>query len=94
MKVPSTRAITEVLIEVTYKIYETNTIKGFSISQVLEYDNPITLKEIEDRVKADPEYEGGVIRVIAENGLNGIIYQYGNYSDKSWYEHGQTRGYA
>lgn len=32
--------------------------------------------------------------VIIENALNGKVYRYNNYSDKCWYEYGETRGFA
>lgn len=32
--------------------------------------------------------------LINEGALQGIIYMWGNYSDKAWYKHGTTRGYA
>lgn len=35
-----------------------------------------------------------IITVICERGLDGEIWQYGNYGDNKWYYHGDTRGYA
>ena len=35
-----------------------------------------------------------VVMVIIEYGLNGEIYEFGNYSDGKWHKHGTTRGYA
>lgn len=35
-----------------------------------------------------------IITIILERGLDGEIWQYGNYCDGKWYYHGETRGYA
>lgn len=32
--------------------------------------------------------------LIQEMPLSGYIYQWGNYSDHAWHNHGKTRGYA
>ena len=32
--------------------------------------------------------------VIIEDALDGYVYRYNNYGDKSWYRCGETRGYA
>ena len=45
------------------------------------------------QVAKENGWKKDVILLIAENPLNGTIYQYGNYGDY-WGEHGTTRGYA
>ena len=52
-----------------------------------ESDNPISLADIN---KNFPHVE----RVIYETCLEGVIYDYNNYSDGKWYENGKTGGYA
>lgn len=49
----------------------------------------LTLDEIATQID-----EHGVIYVWVEGGLEGRIYQFGNYSDCKWHEHGKTKGYA
>lgn len=48
----------------------------------------LTLKEIKEQLN------GLFIRVISDSGLNGYIYEYGNYNDGKWYLYGITKGYA
>ena len=49
----------------------------------------VTLEDIRKK------YENySIITVICETPLDGVIYQYGNYNDGSWYNHGKTVGYA
>lgn len=48
----------------------------------------LTLKEIKEQLN------GLVIRVIMDYGLEGYIYEYGNYNDGKWYLYGITKGYA
>ena len=50
--------------------------------------NYLTLKEIKEQLNGLP------IRIINDNGLNGEIYEYGNYNDGKWYLYGITKGYA
>ena len=47
----------------------------------------LTLKEIAEQVKFP-------IRVIMDYGLEGHIYEYGNYNDGKWHLYGITKGYA
>ena len=47
----------------------------------------LTLKEIQEQVKFP-------VRVIMDYGLEGYIYEYGNYSDGEWRVYGITKGYA
>ena len=35
-----------------------------------------------------------LVTVILERGLDGEIWQYGNYCDSLWHFHGETKGYA
>ncbi len=49
----------------------------------------LTLNEISEQLNTDR-----VIYVWAETGLSGRIYQFGNYMDGKWYEHGTTKGFA
>lgn len=48
----------------------------------------LTLKEIKVQLKGLP------IRIISDGGLEGYIYEYGNYNDGKWYLYGITKGYA
>ena len=50
----------------------------------------LTLKEISDQLKD----KIAVITVVCEDPLGGVIYQYGNYSDNSWWQIGELAGYA
>ena len=52
-----------------------------------ELEDYLTLKEIQEQVK-------GPIRVIMDYGLDGKIYEYGNYPDGKWRLYGTTKGYA
>lgn len=47
----------------------------------------LTLKEIAEQVKFP-------VRVIMDYGLEGKIYEYGNYNDGKWRLYGVTKGYA
>lgn len=49
----------------------------------------LTLNEISDQLKP-----AGLLYVIVEGGLSGVIYEYGNYTDIKWVVHGKTKGYA
>ena len=52
-------------------------------------ENYLTLKEIKEQLN------GLFIRVISDSGLNGYIYEYGNYpSEECWRLYGITKGYA
>lgn len=53
-------------------------------------EKDITLKDIEDKFSEDYD----VITVICETPFEGVIYQYGNYNDGNWHNHGKTVGYA
>ena len=49
----------------------------------------LTLKEIKEQL------DGLFIRVISDSGLNGYIYEFGNYpNEKCWRLYGITKGYA
>ena len=52
-----------------------------------EEDDYLTLKEISKQVKFP-------VRVIFDLGLQGFIYEYGNYNDGKWRLYGITKGYA
>lgn len=49
----------------------------------------LTLNEISGQINTS-----GIIYVWYELGLSGKIYQYGNYEEVGWCEHGTTKGYA
>ena len=63
-----------------------NTIHGVIIYHTGEFDGLITLADIKERY---PKVE----LVIAEYGLHGKIYRYGNHGPV-WEEVGKTEGYA
>lgn len=52
-------------------------------------ETELTLDEISKQLNVE-----GVIYVWVEGGLKGTIYQYNNYCDGKWYEHGTTKGFA
>ena len=52
-----------------------------------EEDDYLTLKEISEQVEFP-------VRVIFDLGLQGFIYEYGNYNDGKWRLYGITKGYA
>lgn len=52
-----------------------------------EEDDYLILKEIAEQVHFP-------VRVIMDYGLEGYIYEYGNYNDGKWYLYGITKGYA
>lgn len=52
-----------------------------------DYDEPITLKDI-------AETHPYVSLVIAESGLEGTVYRYGNHGYGKWESVGKTQGYA
>ena len=66
-------------------------IHGRIIYHQGEYDKPISLADIQKRYPK-------VSMVIAENGLEGKVYRYGNNKDENgkplWEEVGKTQGYA
>ena len=54
-----------------------------------EEEDYLTLKEIKEQL------DGLFIRVISDSGLNGYIYEFGNYpNEKCWRLYGITKGYA
>lgn len=52
-------------------------------------ETELTLNEISKQLNVE-----GVIYVWVEGGLKGKIYQFNNYADGKWYEHGTTKGFA
>lgn len=52
-----------------------------------QYDDPITLNDIKERYPS-------VRIVIAESGLSGKVYRYGNHDTGKWEIVGTTEGYA
>lgn len=56
-------------------------------------DSKVTLEDIREMCETEG-YEEGIITVIVENPLEGVVYQYGNYANDMWYIHGTTQGYA
>lgn len=65
------------------EIYKSRTLCG-------EYDNPVTLKDIENEWVANG---ARTILVIFEDATRGGIYRFGNYG-KTWQKIGTTIGYA
>lgn len=62
-----------------------------TIVQHFEYTN--RMMQFKDLL-SEVDYKGGVIRVWADNPLNGELFEYGNYKDTYWYKVGETKGYA
>lgn len=54
-------------------------------------EKDITLEDIRKKYES---YSIFIITVICETPLEGVIYQYGNYNDGYWHNHGKTVGYA
>lgn len=52
----------------------------------------LTLQDISNQL--EKSNHRNVITVWVESPLEGTIYQFGNYHDNQWHEHGTTRGYA
>ena len=68
--------------------------KGKTICKVASGDETDTFLSLNDCLK-EIGYNGyGVCIVIFEMALSGQVYQYGNYGDGCWYEHGKTQGFA
>ena len=68
--------------------------KCIALCRIYEYgDKPFTFDDVLNIAKENG-YKVGVITLICESPLQGIIYQYGNCHDGKWYEHGTTVGYA
>lgn len=70
-------------------------IYTFGFNKIIDYltwnkgeeNDYLTLKEIQEQVNFP-------VRVIMDYGLEGYIYEYGNYNDGKWYLYGITKGYA
>lgn len=56
-------------------------------------DSKVTLEDIREMCETEG-YEEGIITVIVDSPLQGVVYEYGNYDDNMWYIHGTTQGYA
>lgn len=67
--------------------------KGKTIYKCASGDENDTFLSLNDCLK-EIDYRNGVCIVIFETALSGQIYQYGNYGDDYWYEHGKTQGFA
>ena len=67
--------------------------KGKTIYKSANGDEYDTFLSLNDCLK-EIGYRNGVCIVIFKTALSGQIYQYGNYGDGFWYEHGKTKGYA
>lgn len=69
--------------------------KGKTIYKTANGYETDTFLSLNDCLKEINYGEGdGVCVVIFEFALEGIVYQFGNYRDGEWYEHGKTYGYA
>lgn len=58
-----------------------------------ENDKFVSLNDLLKDIGYDKEIDSSVI-VIIEDFLEGKVYRYNNYGDYSWYECGETRGFA
>lgn len=54
----------------------------------------LTLDEIAEQIIEKLGFVPLTITVWQESALHGEIYLWGNYSDRTWHKHGDTRGYA
>lgn len=69
--------------------------KSKTIYKTANGDETDTFLSLNDCLKEINYYEyGGVCVVIFESVLSWRVYQFGNYCDGKWYEHGKTYGYA
>ena len=83
------------IIDENTEIYRTGSmIYYLGFNRIIEHltwnkgeEDYLTLKEIAEQVKFP-------VRVIMDYGLEGYIYEYGNYSDGKWRLYGITKGYA
>lgn len=64
-----------------------NKIIDYLTWNIGEENDYLTLKEIQEQVIFP-------VRVIMDYGLEGYIYEYGNYNDGKWRLYGITKGYA
>lgn len=78
-------------VGIAYIIWED---KGKTIYKTASGDEDDTFLSLNDCLK-EIGYDGyGVCTVILEDWISGSVYQYGNSSDKAWYTHGKTVGFA
>lgn len=54
----------------------------------------LSLDDIWKQYKENMNGASPLLTVVYESSLDGVIYQYGNYSDGKWYKIGELRGYA
>lgn len=73
------------MIIVGRKIIDENRLKWRANDDIGE----LTLNEISSQLNTRE-----IIYVWYELGLSGKIYQYGNYEEGGWWEHGTTKGFA
>ena len=72
------------------KIY--NTISPIMTEEEDYYEQ--TFQDIFNEIETKENGEISHCMIIAESGLDGVVYRYNNYSDGKIYECGTTRGYA
>ena len=70
-----------------------NAYEDVFVKRVYGSDVKVTLEDIKTMCE-ERGYYISIITVIVENPLEGVIYQYGNSCDDTWYIHGKTEGYA
>ena len=59
-----------------------------------ESDTFISLNDCLDLIGFDENAEWRNLVVILEDLMRGTVYRYNNYGDKSWYQCGETEGFA
>ena len=81
-------------------LYDGHIIKVFSAEQGIAYEKHIiydnvriSFKELLTEAKVNLK-EWGMVYIIIERLLDGVVYQFGNYDLTNVYKHGETRGYA
>lgn len=84
-------------------LYDGRLIRVFSAEQKIAYERwiitqefelvPMSFKEIMKEAKVNLK-EWGMVYIIIESLLDGVVYQFGSYDLANVYKHGETRGYA
>ena len=77
-----------------YVVQVFNAERGIAYEKYIDRDIVrISFKEIMEEAKVNLK-EWGMVYIIIEHLLDGVIYQFGNYDLANVYKHGETRGYA
>lgn len=76
-------------------IFNDKCCEKWQVFEELEEDQVLTLNDCLEIAKKELGYKGwGIILVLSESYLNGMIYRYGNYVVEDWEVAGKMRGFA